>query len=86
MRFFLNTSTSLPPSSFFNRQGRAYPDVSAVGHKYVSPRNENLTLSLLTVIAGENIPVDGTSASAPIFAGIVSLLTDLRYSMKAPSY
>eukprot|EP01127_Copromyxa_protea_P001572 TRINITY_DN11533_c0_g1_i1.p1 TRINITY_DN11533_c0_g1~~TRINITY_DN11533_c0_g1_i1.p1 ORF type:complete len:717 (+),score=180.81 TRINITY_DN11533_c0_g1_i1:33-2183(+) len=71
--YFLNTSKNLPPSSYFNSAGRAYPDVSAVGH------------NLITVIAGKNVPVDGTSASAPIFGGIVSLLTDIRLKAgKAP--
>jgi len=63
---FLNTSNALPPSSFFNAAGRGYPDVSAVGH------------NLMTVISGILTPVDGTSASAPIFAGIVSQLTNVR--------
>jgi tripeptidyl-peptidase-1 len=38
----------------------------------------------LTVIAGQNIPVDGTSASAPIFGGLVSLLTDIRLKAGKP--
>jgi tripeptidyl-peptidase-1 len=58
--------TTLPPYNTFNVSGRAYPDYSAVGH------------NLLTAVGGYFYPVDGTSASAPIFAGIVSLLNEIR--------
>jgi len=46
----------------------AYPDVSAIGH------------NLMVVLNDAWTPVDGTSASAPIFAGVVSLLNDIRLS------
>lgn len=51
---------------YFNASGRAYPDVSTVGH------------NLEIVLNGETRVLDGTSASAPIFAGLVTLLNDLR--------
>jgi tripeptidyl-peptidase-1 len=48
----------------FNASGRAFPDVSAQGEK------------LLIAYRGQTISVDGTSASAPIFASIVALIND----------
>jgi len=65
-------STTLPPATTFNIAGRAYPDFSAVGH------------SLLVVIDQEVEPIDGTSASTPIFAGIISLLNEYRASNGMP--
>ncbi|KAG2378440.1 hypothetical protein C9374_008079 [Naegleria lovaniensis] len=57
---------SVPPTSYFNVNGRAYPDVAALGVDYQ------------IVVGGQVQAVDGTSASTPVFAGIVSLLNDLR--------
>eukprot|EP01095_Lingulamoeba_sp_RSL-Kostka_P008441 TRINITY_DN2823_c1_g1_i1.p1 TRINITY_DN2823_c1_g1~~TRINITY_DN2823_c1_g1_i1.p1 ORF type:complete len:709 (-),score=267.92 TRINITY_DN2823_c1_g1_i1:299-2425(-) len=70
---YLSQKTSpLPPSTYFNKNGRAYPDVVAVGH------------NLETAFKGDFIPVDGTSASAPIFAGIVTLLNNERANHGMP--
>jgi len=66
------SSTTLPPLSTFNISGRAYPDYAAIGH------------NLMTVIGGSLSPIDGTSASAPIFAGIVSLLNEIRAENNMP--
>jgi len=57
---------TLPPSTSFNNTGRAYPDVSAVGH------------NLVVVDAGVAQPIDGTSAASPIFAALISLLNEER--------
>ena len=46
--------------SNFNKKGRAYPDVSMAGSNYV------------IVDGGYAFPVSGTSASAPLFAGLVA--------------
>jgi len=62
---YLSTA-QLPPSAWFNSTGRAYPDVSAVGHY------------LVIVDGGEIEAIDGTSASAPIFAGLISLINEER--------
>lgn len=48
----------------YNLHGRAYPDVAAMGYRIV------------TVWNGTTRVVDGTSASAPIFAGVVALVND----------
>jgi tripeptidyl-peptidase-1 len=65
-------STTLPPFNTFNINGRAYPDYSAIGH------------NLITVVGEQVNPSDGTSASAPIFSGIVSLLNEYRASINLP--
>ena len=59
-------SGKAPPTFYFNTSGRAYPDVSA--------------FSVNFVIEYEGIPtnVSGTSCATPTFAGIVSLLNDVR--------
>ena len=56
----------LPNTDMFNKSGRAYPDVSAFATDF-------------TIIDdGVPVPVDGTSCAAPTFAGIVSILNDVR--------
>ncbi|KAF9922326.1 hypothetical protein FBU30_007591 [Linnemannia zychae] len=52
----------------YNPNGRAYPDISAQGQKITIAHR------------GGYILVDGTSASAPIFASIVALINDRRIS------
>lgn len=47
---------------------RGYPDVALSGHNYLVANN------------GSVFPVDGTSASAPLFASLVSILNDHRIS------
>jgi len=54
--------------SVFNHTGRGFPDVSALG------------LKLATVYLNKTYGVGGTSASAPIFASIVTLLNEERLS------
>lgn len=48
---------------------RGYPDVAAIG------------LDVATVFNGRTFGVGGTSASAPIFAGIVTLLNEARLAV-----
>jgi len=60
-------NTGLLPSKF-NKNGRGYPDVSAIGHN-------------CPVVDGAYLQgVDGTSCSSPIFAGIVTILNDYQKS------
>ncbi|CAF1044572.1 unnamed protein product [Adineta steineri] len=68
-RYFLNEQYYLneipemyPPSSMYNRKGRAYPDVAALGVNAFTVANDSLYL------------VGGTSMSSPLWAGIVSIL------------
>ncbi|KAL9115804.1 MAG: hypothetical protein Q9227_000172 [Pyrenula ochraceoflavens] len=50
----------------YNSSGRGFPDLSAIG------------LNVATVFNGRTLGVGGTSASAPIVAGIVTLLNEAR--------
>ncbi|KAG9414986.1 polynucleotide 3'-phosphatase [Aphanomyces cochlioides] len=59
-------------SELFNIHGRAIPDVSFVGHNIPVHVNGRLTM------------VDGTSASSPIFAAIVSHMNRVRLSLGRP--
>lgn len=59
---YLSSGTPLPPSNFYNTNGRGFPDVSAVGHNGYS------------IDSGSVLLVSGTSMSTPIFAAVVSLL------------
>lgn len=61
---YLNSGVQLPPSSYYNAQGRGAPDVSAVGHNG------------LIYVEGTPMQVGGTSMSSPIFASIVALLSE----------
>ncbi|KAH9823548.1 tripeptidyl peptidase [Melampsora americana] len=55
-------------SGLYNLTGRGYPDVSAQGAKYV------------IAWQGRFVKVGGTSASAPTFASVISLLNDYSLS------
>lgn len=48
----------------YNKSGRAYPDVSAQGYRYV------------VIYGGKIVSLDGTSASAPTTASIFALVND----------
>lgn len=55
-----------PKVTFFNENGRAYPDVSAFATGFT------------IYVDGMVITVGGTSCSAPTTAGVISLLNDVR--------
>jgi len=61
---YLNSGVALPPASYYNAQGRGFPDVAAFG--------SNVLISSGGTIEG----VGGTSCSSPIVAGIFALLND----------
>jgi hypothetical protein len=61
------------PTGAFPKDGRATPDVSALGEGYQVVANGRVTA------------VGGTSASAPAFAGIVALLNDARDQKNMPA-
>ena len=61
-----------PPAGAFSPTGRATPDVAALGEGF-------------QVWAGQRaVTVGGTSASAPVFAGLVSLLNEARLKAGKP--
>jgi len=66
-------SAKLPTAGSFNASMRAYPDVAALADKIPIVANGNVVV------------VGGTSASAPIFAGIISLLNDVRLNAGLPA-
>jgi tripeptidyl-peptidase-1 len=59
---YINSNVTLPPAGSWNRTGRGFPDVSAMGYNgyIIDGNSEDL--------------VSGTSMSTPIFAAIVALL------------
>lgn len=70
---FLDTSAELPPSTEFASAGRAYPDVAVLAHNYAQRINR-----------GEHVN-SGTSASAPVFAAMITLINDARMSAGKPA-
>jgi len=66
VKTYLDSATGLPPQSMFPAGGRATPDVSALGEGYE------------VIFDGKLYPVGGTSASAPAFAAMISLLNEAR--------
>ncbi len=64
--YFNNLSADTTPTSGYNQHGRGYPDVSLIGVWYE------------TIIQGNSIPIFGTSASAPVFGAMISLLNAAR--------
>jgi subtilase family serine protease len=69
---YLNSNISKPPEKYYNKHGRIYPDISLVAHNYLIYMN------------GESMSVDGTSASSPVFSGMVSRLNGLRIKQGKP--
>eukprot|EP00051_Salpingoeca_urceolata_P026663 m.478114 g.478114 ORF g.478114 m.478114 type:complete len:551 (+) comp21038_c0_seq1:396-2048(+) len=63
---YLANAPDLPPAKDFPAGGRGTPDVAALGEMYQ------------VVVSGVAQSVGGTSASAPAFSGIVSLLNEAR--------
>jgi subtilase family serine protease len=59
---YLSSGVVLPPASYFNRTGRGFPDIAALGH------------NCLVLINSLIEPVGGTSCATPILAGMVSAL------------
>jgi hypothetical protein len=57
---------NLGPNQFFNLAGRAYPDVSAIGY------------NIRMFSGGVPAKASGTSASVPIWAGILTLINEER--------
>lgn len=64
---YLDSGVELPPSCSYNASGRATPDVAALGDE-----------KFQVVRGGRTYTVGGTSASAPSFSAIMSLLNDIR--------
>jgi len=63
---YLKSGVALPPSTYYNASGRAYPDVAAIGTGVV-------------IYQGGIQVVGGTSASSPTWASVASLLVAAAY-------
>lgn len=68
---YLKNSKSLPNSTYFNSEGRGYPDVSAFGH-------------MCALFDHGWTGGDGTSCSSPIMAGIIAYLNDFQQRRGKP--
>ena len=66
-------SGEAPSTSYFNKSGRAYPDLSAFSTNY------------MIYYDGVDLPVSGTSCSTPTTAGIISILNDVRLNAGKPT-
>ncbi|XP_002167598.1 tripeptidyl-peptidase 1 isoform X1 [Hydra vulgaris] len=66
-------SDNVPPEQYFNKSGRAYPDIAALSNHFW--------------IVNNRIPVPGvagTSAATPTVAGIISMLNERRLQNNKP--
>jgi len=61
---YLTNTPNLPPTSIYNKTGRAMPDVSSYSEH------------VIILDRGSEVGVGGTSCAAPVFAGIISLIND----------
>ncbi|XP_078418458.1 tripeptidyl-peptidase 1 isoform X2 [Cetorhinus maximus] len=74
VKSYLKRMKSLPPASYYNVSGRAYPDVAALSDNYW--------------IVSNLIPIpwiSGTSASTPVFGGVLALINDHRFQKGLPA-
>jgi len=83
VRSYLSSNVTLPPSFSYNTSFRAYPDISFNGHNFL------IVVSNNTVNPDQcpctTLPVDGTSASSPSLAGLLSLINDQLLAAGKPS-
>jgi tripeptidyl-peptidase-1 len=70
---YLQNGTGVPPTHLFNSQGRGYPDISALAHRYFIKIN------------GNDGSVDGTSAATPVIAGMVGRINSHRAAKGLPA-
>jgi tripeptidyl-peptidase-1 len=70
---YLASPVELPEARYFNRTGRAYPDIAAFGH--------NCAMYERGI---EWTGGDGTSCSAPMLAGVISFLNNYQLSKGRP--
>jgi tripeptidyl-peptidase-1 len=71
--YFKGLSASQQPVSGYNAAGRGYPDLAMAGLNYE------------VVIGGATYKVSGTSASAPVVAGMISLVNAARLAAGKPA-
>mgnify|MGYP006136041385 CR=1 FL=1 len=64
--------SALPPGGFYNKTGRAYPDITALGSRF------------LVYLNGMETELSGTSASTPVVAAMVSQFNEARAAEGMP--
>lgn len=69
---YLAKDSVVPLMSMFESQGRAYPDIAALGHSFPVITN------------GQMWPTDGTSVSAPIVASMVVIINEMLLKQGKP--
>jgi tripeptidyl-peptidase-1 len=69
---YLKAGAGVPKPSFFNASGRAYPDITALGSRF------------LVFVDGAQVELSGTSASTPVIAAMISLFNDARKAEGLP--
>ncbi|XP_074517378.1 tripeptidyl-peptidase 1 [Sebastes fasciatus] len=72
--YLKTVAATLPPKSYFNTSGRAYPDMAALSDNYW--------------VVSNRVPipwVSGTSASTPVVGGMLSLINDQRLLKGLPA-
>jgi tripeptidyl-peptidase-1 len=67
-KYFATIASGTSPTAGYNRYGRGYPDVAMLGMRFNVFTSQQLTT------------LSGTSASAPLFAAMVSLVNAARLS------
>jgi tripeptidyl-peptidase-1 len=72
-KYFSSLSSEQQPVSGYAATGRGYPDVAMAGFNYE------------LIIGGKTYKVSGTSASAPVVAGMVSLVNSARLKAGKPA-
>jgi len=70
---YVNSGVALPPGKFYTATGRAIPDVAALATNYQVYSGGIATGTL-----------SGTSASTPVFAGMISVINDLLVAAGEP--
>eukprot|EP00026_Physarum_polycephalum_P003429 Phypoly_transcript_03440.p1 GENE.Phypoly_transcript_03440~~Phypoly_transcript_03440.p1 ORF type:complete len:705 (+),score=87.98 Phypoly_transcript_03440:71-2185(+) len=80
---YFKSGVTLPPSYGYNTSNRAYPDISFNGHNFVIAASNNT--QNMDACPCFMLPVDGTSASSPSLAGLLSLINSQLIGMgKSP--
>lgn len=66
VKAYLKAGEGVPKLAFFNQSGRAYPDITALGSRF------------LVFVDEAQVELSGTSASTPVIAAMISLFNDAR--------
>ncbi|KAK6481538.1 tripeptidyl-peptidase 1-like [Huso huso] len=82
---YLKGMKALPPKTYFNTSGRAYPDVAALSDNYWVVTNRIPIPFVSGTPRATTCFVCWFQASTPVFGGILSLINDHRFLKGLPS-